>query len=75
MATRKTVAKKATKKAAAKRIVKARRQAKLHDDGSIANAVAQIQKVFGLPEGCVRLVNPSGRRAYATVGQLRKNWK
>ena len=67
-------ARKVAKKASAKRVTKPRRSHVLHDDGSIENAVKVIQRVFKLPEGSVRLVNPSGRRAYSTVKNLRDAW-
>lgn len=71
----KKAAKKVAKKAAVKRVVRPRRSTVLHDDGSIENALREIQRVFNLPEGSVRLVNPSGRRAYSTIGHVRKAWK
>lgn len=68
--------KKATKKAAKKRKVAPRRQTVLHNDGSIENAVKQIERVFNLPVGSVRLEYQSGRKARnnSTIGKLRKNW-
>jgi hypothetical protein len=72
MATTKKTAKKATKK----RKVAPRRQTVLHNDGSIENAVKQIEKVFNLPVGSVRLEYKSGRKARndSTIGNLRENW-
>lgn len=68
---------KPAKKAAVKRVVSPRRQAKLHDDGSISNAVRQIETVFDLPKGSVRLEYPSGRKARSdsNVGNVRTAWK
>jgi len=73
----KVVKKAAKKKTVAKRVVSARRQARLHDDGSISNAVRQIESVFDLPKGSVRLEYPSGRKARSdsNVGNVREAWK
>jgi hypothetical protein len=53
------------------------RYTRLHDDGSIKSALRTIERKFGLPEGSVRLVYPSGRRARwdSTVGRLKQRWE
>jgi hypothetical protein len=54
------------------------RYTRLHDDGSIKikSTVRTLERKFGLPEGSVRLVYPSGRRARwdSTVGRLKQRW-
>lgn len=49
---------------------------KFRDDSSIASATAQIESVYGLPKGSVRLVHPRGRKARTDgkVGGLRKKY-
>ena len=67
----------AKKKPATKeRIVKAIRYIRLHDDGSIANALRTIERKLQLPKGSVRLIYPNGRRARSdsTVGALKRRW-
>lgn len=53
-----------------------RRYRGLRADGSIAAAHRTIETTFGLPEGSVRLVYPSGRKARsdATVGAFLRHW-
>jgi hypothetical protein len=53
-----------------------RRFKNFRDDASVASAQEEIERVFGLPEGCVNLKLPSGRRARAdkTIGSLRSDW-
>jgi hypothetical protein len=53
------------------------RYIRLHDDGSIRSAVRTLERKFGLPNGSVRLVYPSGRRARwdSTVGNLKRRWE
>jgi hypothetical protein len=48
----------------------------LRGDASIKSAQWTIEQTFKLPEGSVRLVNPSGRRirSDASVDALLKNW-
>lgn len=41
----------------------AKRKFSLRRDSSIGAATREIERVFGLPEGCVRFHLPSGRRA------------
>lgn len=55
---------------------KAIRYRALRGDASIESAQRTIEKKLRLPEGSVRLVNPSGRRirSDATVEALLKNW-
>jgi hypothetical protein len=45
-------------------------------DASIHTAERTIQSKFGLPDGSVKLVYPSGRKAKSdgTVGALIKHW-
>jgi hypothetical protein len=45
------------------RTIPARRFLSLRADCSVASATAEIEQVFGLPKGSVRLQIPSGRRA------------
>ena len=44
---------------------RARRKNRLRSDSTIRHAESEIARVFGLPEECVRLVNPNGRKARA----------
>lgn len=45
-------------------------------DASVSSIRAQIEKVFGLPEGAVSLCGPDKKplRGNATIGTLRKRW-
>ena len=45
-------------------------------DSSISTLQANIEKTFGLPEGSIRIVKPSGRakRADASVQSLCDEW-
>ena len=55
---------------------KATRYRKAKADSSIATLQRTLERKFGLPKGCVKLVYPSGRKARtdADVGALRKHW-
>ena len=59
-----------------KKSAKARRKNRLRVDSSVASAEKEIARVFGLPEGCIRLVNPSGRKARSdkSVQTLLEDW-
>jgi hypothetical protein len=48
----------------------------LRIDCSVKNAEKIIRTTFGLPKGCVRLVNPSGRKARGDklVHALLRDW-
>lgn len=63
-------------KKATKHTEKPSRYRALRDDASIAAAQLKIARVFNLPDGCIRLVLPSGRKARSdkTVEGLRKDW-
>lgn len=52
------------------------RYRKLRDDASIAAAQATIAHDYGLPDGCIRLVLPNGRKARSdkTIAGLRRDW-
>ena len=52
------------------------REKSLRNDSSLANAAKQIETHFNLPEGCIRIVKPNGRkmRCDATVKALREEW-
>ena len=54
----------------------AKRKFNLRVDASVATGQKEIERVFGLPEGCVRFHLPSGRRARAdkTIGALLADW-
>jgi hypothetical protein len=54
----------------------ARRKISLRRDSMVGNAEREIERVFGLPEGSVRLVNPDKRKARSDklVGALLKDW-
>lgn len=45
-------------------------------DSSLGTLQSEIERVFGLPPGGVRLVRPDGRkmRSDAQVGSFRKRW-
>jgi hypothetical protein len=49
---------------------------KFRGDASIQSVGETIEKKLGLPSGCIRIVNPSGRRirADATVDTLWQHW-
>jgi hypothetical protein len=49
---------------------------KLRHESAVGAACNAIEEVYGLPEGSVRLVRPSGRRAESdwTIDQLRGLW-
>lgn len=55
---------------------KARRKNILRIDCTIQKAEATIARVFDLPEGCIRLVNRSGRKARGDklVKALIRDW-
>ena len=48
----------------------------MRSDASVRRAQREVERVFGLPEGSVLLVLPSGRRARAdkTIGALIDDW-
>jgi hypothetical protein len=54
----------------------ARRKISVRRDSSVGSAEREIERVFGLPEGSVRLVNPDLRKARSDklVGALLKDW-
>jgi hypothetical protein len=54
----------------------ARRTRSLRRDSSVASAEREIERVFGLPKGSVRLVNPNKRKARSdkSVGNLLADW-
>jgi hypothetical protein len=45
-------------------------------DASIDRAEREMERVFGLPRGCIRLVLPNGRKARTDklVGSLLSDW-
>jgi hypothetical protein len=49
---------------------------KARADAKIEALQGAIQKSFGLPSGCIKIVAPNGRkqRRNTTVGRLKKNW-
>lgn len=55
----------------------AKRNNVLKSDASLKTAASVIEKLFGLPEGSVKLVKRDGRkmREDAMVGTLRNHWK
>jgi hypothetical protein len=59
-----------------RRARKAKRKNALRVDASVATGQRQIEKVFGLPKGSVRLVLRSGRKARKdkSVGALLDHW-
>lgn len=59
------------KKATTKQFA-AKRKFNLRRDASVATGTREIERVFGLPEGSVRLQLPSGRRARSdkSIGAL-----
>lgn len=54
----------------------ARRKISLRRDALVGSAEREIARVFGLPEGSVRLVNPDNRKARSDklVGALLHDW-
>lgn len=60
-----------------KRAINPVRVRKAKSDGSIGTLQNSIEKSFGLPEGSIKVVYPSGRKARsdADVGALKKHWK
>ena len=54
----------------------ARRKISLRSDSSVGSAEREIERVFGLPKGSVRLVNPDKRKARSDklVGALLSDW-
>jgi len=54
-------------------ILRARRA---RDDASVGSIQGEIESVFGLPEGSVKLCDPSGRRVRADcrIGTLRRKY-
>lgn len=55
---------------------RARRKNVIRVDASVGSAVREIERVFGLPDGSVRLVNPDGRTARAdkAIGSLLRDY-
>lgn len=53
-----------------------KREKSLRNDSSLTNAAKQIEMYFNLPEGCIRIIKPNGRkmRCDATVKSLREEW-
>jgi hypothetical protein len=53
-----------------------RRVFSMRSDASVWTAQREIERVFGLPEGSVYLVLPSGRRARSdkNIGSLVNDW-
>lgn len=54
----------------------ARRRQVVRRDATVGAAEREIERVFGLPRGCVRLVLPAGRKARTDkhVGALLADW-
>jgi hypothetical protein len=52
------------------------RYRRARSDASIPTMINTIESTFGLPEGCVQIVYPSGQRARrdASVRTIRKQW-
>lgn len=48
------------------RNVEARRSYVAKGTAHVSTIQRQIEKVFGLPQGCVRICHPSGRKVRAT---------
>ena len=59
-----------------KRAFPARRKFALRVDATVGAGVREIERVFGLPHGSVRLALPTGRRARADkrIGSLLSDW-
>ena len=66
----------ATPKKATRRIQKPVRVRSARDDASVKSIAKRIEKDYGLPDGSVRIENPTGKKARSdgTVGSLRKRW-
>ncbi len=62
---------------AKKRKATPRRTRRIRDDASIPAAERAIEKTMGFPEGSIKLMYPSGRKARAdsNVEHFRKRWK
>jgi hypothetical protein len=56
---------------------KAKRYFSARGDASVGSLQGTIEKQFGLPDGSVRLLRPSGRakRSDASVSSLRRDWE
>jgi hypothetical protein len=54
----------------------AKRKFVMRVDASVKTAERTIAEVFGLPEECVRLLLPSGKKARTdkTIGSLIRDW-
>jgi len=54
----------------------AKRKYVLRRDATVANGQREIESVFGLPQGSVHLMRPTGRRARGdkTVNALLADW-
>ncbi len=61
----------------AKRSVKPRRSYDLRSDATVETGQHSIEKTFGLPRGCVRLLLPSKRpaRSDKSIGALLTDWE
>jgi hypothetical protein len=59
------------------RNVKARRSYDLQDRVQVKTAQKEIENVFGLPQGCVRLCDPSGEkvRSNCTIKTLKSKYE
>jgi len=55
---------------------RSRRKNVLRRDAKIGSAEREIARVFGIPGGCVRLVNKTGRKARTdkSVAALLREW-
>lgn len=56
---------------------KAKRYFSARSDASVGSLQRTIEKQFGLPDGSVRLLRPSGRskRSDASIASLRDDWE
>jgi hypothetical protein len=54
----------------------ARRKRSIRRDSHVGSAERQIERVFGLPEGSVRLLKPDGKNARSDklVGAFLREW-
>lgn len=52
------------------------RKRAIRSDATLGRAQTEIERVFGLPSGSIRLVLPGGRKARSDkkVGALLKDW-